>query len=88
MPRALTARLMEKFRGAESRRLPLGSGEGSVSLTRREWQVLELLREGDSTSEIAGRLGISAVTVRRYVSDLSAKLGVSTRADLVAAARI
>src|SRR5207253_4231972 len=47
---------------------------------RRESEVLDLLRRGLSTAEIADRLDISPVTVRRHVGLLLQKLGVKTRA--------
>ena len=39
----------------------------------------ELLREGQSTAEIADRLGVSPVTVRRHVGLLLHKLGAESR---------
>ena len=50
-----------------------------IELTRREWEVLELMRRGLSTHEMAAELRISGVTVRRHISMLMAKLGVSDR---------
>jgi DNA-binding NarL/FixJ family response regulator len=44
---------------------------------------VELLRRGASTSEIASELGIAAVTVRRHVSSIEKKLGVTDRAGLI-----
>ena len=52
-------------------------------VTEREAQVLGMLRRGHSTAEIASRLQISPVTVRRYISELVRKLGVDNRAALV-----
>ena len=79
LPRALVARLMLEFRVREShRRLPTPGGR-EVEPTRREWDVLTLLEKGASTREIAAALGVSAVTVRRHVSGLLAKLGVDSR---------
>jgi DNA-binding NarL/FixJ family response regulator len=57
-------------------------GRGTNGLTRRESQVLGMLRRGNSTAEIAGRLAIAPVTVRRHISDLVRKLGVEDRAAL------
>ena len=79
LPRTLVARLVEEFRAAErrpSRRLVRRRG---ATLTAREWDVLELLREQLTTAEIAHRLGVSAVTVRRHVSSILAKLRVPDR---------
>ena len=42
--------------------------------------MLELLRAELTTKQVAHRLGISPVTVRRHVSDVLKKLRVSDRA--------
>jgi two-component system, NarL family, response regulator DesR len=52
-----------------------------VTLTSREWEVLELLRQGLTTRDIAGRLAIADVTVRRHIGRVLAKLGVSSRKE-------
>jgi RNA polymerase sigma factor (sigma-70 family) len=54
-----------------------------VELTEREWEVLEFLHDGLSTAEIASRLSISPVTVRRHVSEILKKLRVETREEAV-----
>jgi DNA-binding NarL/FixJ family response regulator len=65
---ALVARVIEEFRErGRRRRLPM-LRRGPVALTEREWEVLELLRQGLSTAQIGERLAISPVTVRRHVS--------------------
>jgi DNA-binding CsgD family transcriptional regulator len=43
-----------------------------------------MVRRGQSTAEIARRLQISPVTVRRHISDLIHKLGVEGRSALIA----
>jgi DNA-binding NarL/FixJ family response regulator len=53
------------------------------NVTPREGEVLEMLGRGFSTSEIARRLAISPITVRRHTSDLVRKIGVEDRAALV-----
>ena len=53
-------------------------------LTDRERQVLRLAGEGLSNAEIAAQLFLSGGTVRNYLSEAMAKLGVSNR---IAAAR-
>lgn len=83
LPRGLTARLIEEFRTrGKRRRLPLMRQRG-VELTEREWEVLDFLHEGLSTAEIADRLSISPVTVRRHVSEILRKLRVKTREEAV-----
>jgi DNA-binding NarL/FixJ family response regulator len=52
-----------------------------VELTPREWDVLELFGDGLSTAEIARRLDLSQVTVRRHMSALLHKLEVSSREE-------
>lgn len=79
LPRSTTARVLKEFRDTGSRRLiQLKPGAG-VELTPRELEVLQLLRAHGSTSEIAARLGISDVTVRRHISSLLQKLRVADR---------
>lgn len=83
LPRALTTRLIDEFRHrGRRRRLPL-TGERGVELTSREWQVLELMREGLTTAEIAGRLFVSRVTVRRHAGSIMKKLRVGSRKEAV-----
>ena len=48
-------------------------------LTRREWEVLQLLAEGRSDREIADILAISSRTVGAHVTHLLTKLGVESR---------
>jgi DNA-binding CsgD family transcriptional regulator len=72
--------------------VPLPSGEGKRSngsesqLTNREYDVLRMLADGDSTREIAHRLSYSERTVKNIVRDLLVKLNGKTRAHAVALA--
>lgn len=75
--RSLVPHLVDEIRRGSIRRLTLPAG--SVTLTPREWEVGELLRDGHSTNEIADRLGVSPVTVRRHVGLLLGKLGAKNR---------
>ena len=54
-----------------------------VTLTHREEEVLELLAEGLSNDEIAGRLVISRHTVARHREHLMGKLNLHSRSELV-----
>jgi DNA-binding NarL/FixJ family response regulator len=79
LPRHLVALLIEEFRERQRRRrIPL-RGRRGIELTDREWEVLELMRQGAATDEIAARLFISPVTVRTHVSAILRKLHVPTR---------
>jgi DNA-binding NarL/FixJ family response regulator len=82
LPPALVARLIGEFRRRSKRaeRLRELELEGIV-LTRREWDVLELLAEGRSTSEIAAVLYISPATVRSHVASTLKKLHAGSREE-------
>jgi LuxR family maltose regulon positive regulatory protein len=56
-------------------------------LSRRELEVLGLLAQGASNTEIAERLVIALNTVKRHISNIFEKLGVSNRTQAVAQAR-
>lgn len=52
------------------------AGWPELRLRKREWQVLELLADGDSTQEIALKLSIAPATVRGHDCRLLAGLEV------------
>ena len=80
---SLLARVVAEFRDRSARRRRPVADPSDTRLTSREWQVLELLRRGLSTSEIARRLVLSPVTVRTHVSSILRKLRVSDRKELM-----
>jgi photosystem II stability/assembly factor-like uncharacterized protein/DNA-binding CsgD family transcriptional regulator len=53
-------------------------------LTPREWQVLELLREGLTNEQIAQRLDISLAGAKYHVSEILTKLGLTSREQAAA----
>jgi len=59
---------------------------GAGRLTQREFEVLRLLADGDTTRDIAHRLSYSERTIKNIVRDLLAKLDGRTRAHAVALA--
>ena len=83
LPRQMTGFLVDELRQEPHHRHRPGRGPGRSELTRREWEVAELLCEGAGTADIAERLFLSRVTVRRHVSAILGKLGVSSREDAV-----
>jgi NarL family two-component system response regulator LiaR len=54
-------------------------------LTAREWEVIDMLRDGRSTEAIADDLVVSIETVRSHVKNILRKLDVRSREDAVAA---
>jgi DNA-binding NarL/FixJ family response regulator len=80
LSRSLVPHLIDRLRRAPSSRLELG--DLTVTLTPRERDVVELVGNGWPTDEIAVRLGVSAVTVRRHISSVAKKVGVPGRAAL------
>ncbi len=86
LSRSLVPHLVDEIRRGSERRLLLPNG--AVTLTPREWEVGELLRERRTTAEIADRLGVSPVTVRRHVGLLLQKLGAPSREAAVDMLRV
>ena len=80
--RRLESRVLTRVRGkywrARLRFRPIDS-----PLTSREWEVLELLHEGETTAEIASDLELKPETARAYVRRIYRKLGARSREDAV-----
>jgi two-component system, NarL family, nitrate/nitrite response regulator NarL len=79
IPRALARRVLEEIRRRGNTAAPPHVRGRPIPLTPRESQVVQLLRDRMSTREIAARLGISEVTVRRHVSAALRKLEAPDR---------
>lgn len=58
-----------------------------LGISKREYEVLQLLAEGHSNREIAERLLVSANTVKSHLARLYEKLEVSRRTQAVQRAR-
>lgn len=74
----LLARILDEFRAPNRRRLGRSS-RAADRLSAREWEVMQLLGQGLSTEEVAGRLFLSPTTVRVHVSSVLKKLRVKDR---------
>lgn len=79
IPRYAVTALVGELQG---RRRALVVEGRQVVLTSREARTLELLAEGLTTQEIADRLGVSSVTVRRHLGSVASKTGSSGIASL------
>jgi len=75
--RRVTARVLEILQQAES------SARRASLLTRRERDVVGAVRRGLRNSEVADELGITEGTVKRHLSNIFAKTGVSDRSALI-----
>ncbi|MEV8523913.1 response regulator transcription factor [Streptomyces sp. NPDC052000] len=74
---ATTARLMHSLRDTEEDKPP--EDVRLAALSERERSVLELIGEGLTNRQIAGRLYLSEKTVKNHISRLLSKLGVDRR---------
>ncbi len=74
----LVSRIMDEFRAPTKRRLGRKT-PAAAKLSAREWEVMELLGQGLSTEDVAGRLFLSPTTVRVHVSAVLKKLRVRDR---------
>ncbi|WP_042392052.1 response regulator transcription factor [Streptacidiphilus carbonis] len=82
----VTRRLISEFTRHRPRRPDDRPAPVLTTLTDRETQVLRLLAEGLSNSEVAGRLVVTEETVKTHVSRILAKLGLRDRTQAVVAA--
>lgn len=63
-------------------RLSEGEVPVETTLTTREREVVQLVAEGFTTKEIAGRLNLSTNTIATYREHIKKKLGIDTTAGL------
>jgi DNA-binding NarL/FixJ family response regulator len=83
MPRSLVAHVIEEFRERGRRKRLFLLQRQPVDLTSREWEVLELMRQGLSTADIATRLFITKATVRTHIAAILRKLHASDRKEVL-----
>jgi DNA-binding NarL/FixJ family response regulator len=81
---AVTRRLIGEFARLQPR--PAGGSPPLSVLTPRESEVLRLIAEGLSNTEIAQRLVVSGETVKTHVSRMLSKLGLRDRTQAVVVA--
>jgi DNA-binding NarL/FixJ family response regulator len=81
---AIQARLVAAVvEDGDGLREPIRAGELPDGLTPREAEVLSLIAGGLSNTEIAGRLVVSAATVKTHVNRIFMKTGARDRAQAV-----
>jgi DNA-binding CsgD family transcriptional regulator len=73
----LRPHLHQAYLDAERRR------RGTPQLTRRQWEVLRLVADGYTNTQIARRLGVSEGTVRIHLQNIYVRLQVSSRTAAV-----
>lgn len=85
-----TVRSSQKYYSNEVAQIMLGAhnitaqdAHANLNLTKREWQILQLLSEEFTTDEIALALKISKRTVEGHRTNLKSKLQVKTTIGLV-----
>jgi DNA-binding NarL/FixJ family response regulator len=83
--RSMTGALVEEFRMLAARTPSAELLPSDRRLTRREWEVLELIAQGRTNRGVAGDLSISVQTVRTHVSNILAKLEAPNRSAAAAA---
>jgi DNA-binding NarL/FixJ family response regulator len=79
IPRVLVPTLVRAYRSAARDRDAVAGAPRPFELSEREWEVLGGLRAGKTTKQIALELKLSAITVRRHVSAVVAKVGAKNR---------
>jgi DNA-binding NarL/FixJ family response regulator len=79
----IARRLVKFFSSAR----PQGYTDAFPELTSREADILRLLAEHRTNSEIAAHLSLAPKTVRNHVSNIFSKLQVATRAEAIIRAR-
>jgi DNA-binding NarL/FixJ family response regulator len=77
LPRSLMSRVVGAFGDQRTG----GTPETAASLTDREQEVADLLRDGASTETIAEALSMSRTTVRVHISNIVKKLRVGSREE-------
>lgn len=76
-------RMIQRMAMSSAEKPVAHDSNGYDRLSTREKEVLELAAEGMTTSQIAGHLSISTLTVRTHFKNIYSKLGVNSRTEAV-----
>ena len=86
MERTILPHLLEELTSSQEQRLPASSSlvpdESLARLTHREHEVADLIANGASNRDIAGRLHVTEATVKAHLTAIFRKLGVADRLQL------
>ncbi|MFN8384612.1 MAG: response regulator transcription factor [Anaerolineales bacterium] len=81
MPSGITLKLFQGLRHIKS--VPAAE-ELQITVTTRQWEILNLLAEGKSDGEIAKTLSLQEATVRAHIYHVQQRLGLESRAQVIA----
>ena len=84
---SLASRLLWHLIAQSPALVPDQKSDDLIRLTSRERQVLGLLSEGLSNQEIALKLQISVLTIKKFTNLIYSKMGVRNRMEAIAALR-
>ncbi|MFF3579359.1 response regulator transcription factor [Streptomyces mirabilis] len=82
LPQPMVKALIEQIRSGDDGQT--GTDPGSAGLNRREINVLSLIADGLSTSEIAQQLNYSEKTIKNILHSMTVRVGLRNRAHAVA----
>jgi two-component system, NarL family, response regulator LiaR len=80
---SIARKVVIRMTGDQGSRIPVGDETPIESLTFREQEVLQLLSRGINNQAIAEALYISDRTVQAHLTNIFAKMGVSSRLEAV-----
>lgn len=83
---AIAKRMMQYF-SAPSASSQKNQPDEFAELTEREYEILDLIAQGDNNTVIANKLSLSIKTVQNYVSSILTKLQVADRSQAIVRAR-
>jgi len=80
---SIARKVVIRMAGDQASQIPVGDGALIESLTFREQEVLQLLSRGLNNQAIAEALYVSDRTVQAHLTNIFAKMGVSSRLEAV-----
>lgn len=84
---AIAKRMMQYFSASSALSNKKGQPSEFAELTEREYEILDLIAQGDNNTVIANKLSLSIKTVQNYVSSILTKLQVADRSQAIVRAR-